>query len=40
MTDHEVYLAWMQVYAAGYHFMEFDPKHDVNRPGIAGGPNS
>lgn len=29
MTDHEVYLAWMRVYAAGYRFMEFDPAHDV-----------
>ncbi len=30
MTDHEVYLAWMRAYAAGYHFMEFDPTHDVS----------
>ena len=28
MTDHEVYLAWTRVYAACYHFMEFDPAHD------------
>lgn len=29
MSDHEVYLAWMHVYGAGYRFMEFDPTHDV-----------
>jgi type IV conjugative transfer system coupling protein TraD len=29
MSDHEVYLAWMRAYAAGYHFMEFDPAKDV-----------
>lgn len=29
MSDHEVYLAWMHVYGAGYRFMEFDPAHDV-----------
>jgi hypothetical protein len=25
LSDHETYLAWMRVYAAGYTFMEFDP---------------
>jgi len=25
LTDHEVYLVWMRVYAAIYGFMEFDP---------------
>jgi hypothetical protein len=29
MSDHEVYLAWMRAYAAGYRFMEFDPTKDV-----------
>ena len=29
MSDYEVYLAWMRVYAAAYHFMEFDPAKDV-----------
>jgi hypothetical protein len=32
MSDHEVYLAWMHVYGAGYRFMEFDPAHDVTVP--------
>jgi len=25
LTDHEVYLVWMRIYAAIYGFMEFDP---------------
>ena len=25
LTDYQVYLVWMHVYAAGYGFMEFDP---------------
>ena len=29
MSGHEVYLAWMRAYAAGYRFMEFDPAKDV-----------
>ena len=29
MSDHEVSLAWIHVYGAGYRFMEFDPAHDV-----------
>jgi len=25
LTDHQMYLAWMHLYASGYAFMEFDP---------------
>lgn len=25
LTDHQIYLAWMHLYASGYAFMEFDP---------------
>lgn len=29
LTDHEVYLVWMRIYAAIYGFMEFDPAKQV-----------
>src|SRR3546814_11342708 len=36
LTDHQVYLAWMHVYASGYAFMEFDPGKLVELK-LAGG---
>jgi type IV conjugative transfer system coupling protein TraD len=30
LTDHQVYLAWMHIYASLYAFMEFDPAKQVN----------
>lgn len=36
LTDHQVYLAWMHVYASGYAFMEFDPAKLVELK-LAGG---
>lgn len=36
LTDHQIYLAWMHLYASGYAFMEFDPGKLVELK-LAGG---
>jgi len=36
LTDHQIYLAWMHLYASGYAFMEFDPAKLVELK-LAGG---
>ena len=36
LTDHQMYLAWMHLYASGYAFMEFDPGKLVELK-LAGG---
>lgn len=37
LTDHEVYLVWMRIYAAIYGFMEFDPAKQVALETAFGG---
>jgi type IV conjugative transfer system coupling protein TraD len=37
LTDYQVYLVWMHVYAAGYGFMEFDPGKLVDLKLAVGG---
>jgi len=37
LSDYQVYLVWMHVYAAGYGFMEFDPGKLVELKLAAGG---
>lgn len=37
LTDHEVYLVWMRVYAAIYGFMEFDSTKQVALETAFGG---
>jgi len=37
LTDHQMYLAWMHLYASGYAFMEFDPGKLVELKLASGG---
>ena len=37
LTDHQIYLAWMHLYASGYAFMEFDPGKLVELKLASGG---
>ena len=37
LTDYEIYLIWMRVYAAIYGFMEFDPDKRVALETVFGG---
>ena len=37
LTDYEIYLIWMRVYAAIYGFMEFDPDKRIALETVFGG---